>query len=89
MAKLKLPFELEKPSNNEYVTQASQIGHNGVPVSNLLAQIGKLLVDDANIVASILGKQFLLIEDRDAQPSTDTSAVCGRALCGYAICGTN
>lgn len=29
MAKLKLPFELEKPSANEYVTQADQIGYKG------------------------------------------------------------
>ena len=29
MAKLKLPFELEKPSASEFVTQASQIGYKG------------------------------------------------------------
>lgn len=29
MAKLKLPFELEKPSSNEYVTQASEVGYKG------------------------------------------------------------
>ena len=32
MAKLKLPFELEKPSPNEYVTQASQIGYKASPL---------------------------------------------------------
>ena len=86
--KEQVAFELENPSG--FVTQATQIGHNGLPVSNMLSQIGKLSVNEANIVLSILGgKQFLLIEDRDAQPSADTSAVCGRALCGYAICGTN
>lgn len=36
MAKLKLPFELEKPSSNEYVTQASQIGHNNSSLSEYL-----------------------------------------------------
>ena len=38
MAKLKLPFELEKPSSNEYVTQASEIGHNGNPLSEVLTK---------------------------------------------------
>lgn len=33
MAKLKLPFELEKPSSNEYVTQGSQIGWDGQPLT--------------------------------------------------------
>lgn len=36
MAKLKLPFELEKPSSNEYVTQSSQIGHDGLPLDYVL-----------------------------------------------------
>ena len=36
MAKLKLPFELEKPGSNEYVTQSSQIGHNGQPLDDVL-----------------------------------------------------
>lgn len=31
--KLKLPFELEKPSSNEYVTQASEIGYGGIPAA--------------------------------------------------------
>lgn len=31
--KLKLPFELIKPSNNEYVTQGSQIGWDGQPLT--------------------------------------------------------
>ena len=33
MAKLKLPFELEKPSSNEYVTQASEIGYGDIPAA--------------------------------------------------------
>ena len=36
MAKLKLPFELEKPSANEYVTETSEIGHNGRPLEEVL-----------------------------------------------------
>lgn len=36
MAKLKLPFELEKPSANEYVTQASQIGYKGINAEEAL-----------------------------------------------------
>lgn len=42
MAKLKLPFELEKPSSNEYVTQSSQIGHNGEPLDQALGDLSKL-----------------------------------------------
>lgn len=41
MAKLKLPFELEKPSANEYVTQSSQIGHNGEPLDQALGDLSK------------------------------------------------
>lgn len=42
MARLKLPFELEKPSSIEYVTQASEIGHNGQPLSQALGELSKL-----------------------------------------------
>lgn len=34
--KLKLSYELEKPSSNEYVTQASEIGHNGDPLGTII-----------------------------------------------------
>lgn len=36
MAKLKLPFELEKPSEDEYVTQASEIGYGSGSVKDAL-----------------------------------------------------
>lgn len=36
MARLKLPFELEKPSSNEYVTQASEVGHEGYPMTDFI-----------------------------------------------------
>ena len=39
MAKLKLPFELEKPSSNEYVTQTSEIGHNGDSLDTIIDDI--------------------------------------------------
>lgn len=39
MAKLKLPFELEKPSSNEYVTQASEVGYGNGSVSDKLDYI--------------------------------------------------
>lgn len=42
MAKLKLPFELEKPSANEYVTQSSQIGHNGQPLDDALEKLDNI-----------------------------------------------
>lgn len=38
MVKLKLPFELEKPSPNEYVTQASEIGYEGGSLANELSK---------------------------------------------------
>ena len=40
MAKLKLPFELEKPSDNEFVTRASEIGYG--QGSNVEAEIDSL-----------------------------------------------
>lgn len=40
MAKLKLPFELEKPSVNEYVTQASEIGYGDTTVKDKLDTLG-------------------------------------------------
>lgn len=42
MARLKLPFELEKPSSNEYVTQASEIGHNGQPLDEALSALDSI-----------------------------------------------
>ena len=39
MARLKLPFELEKPSPNEFVTQASEIGHNNKSVAYYISEI--------------------------------------------------
>lgn len=42
MAKLKFPFELEKPSSNEYVTQASEIGLNGQPLDEVLLPLDSI-----------------------------------------------
>ena len=47
MAKLKLPFELEKPSANEYVTQASQIGMDSKPLDRAVPS-NKDNVDNAS-----------------------------------------
>ena len=45
MAKLKLPFELEKPSSNEYVTQASQIGYGEGNVEEALDKAASAATD--------------------------------------------
>lgn len=42
MANLKLPFELEKPSSNEYVTQASEIGCDGQPLNEILNEVKRM-----------------------------------------------
>lgn len=99
MAKLKLPFELQKPDASTFVTQATEIGYNGKSVSDELDALDSkvegldgLSVDKMNSIISILGKHFLLIELRDGYtpPSGQSkTALCGTALCGYAICGTN
>lgn len=39
MARLKFPFELEKPSSNEYVTQASEVGYGNSNVGDALRQL--------------------------------------------------
>lgn len=36
MAKLQLPFELQKPDASTFVTQASEIGYNGKPAAEAL-----------------------------------------------------
>lgn len=99
MAKLQLPFELQKPDASTFVTQATEIGHNGKSVSDELdALVNKaegldgLSVDKMNSIISILGKHFLLIELRDGYTppsSQSTTSVCGKAVCGHAILGTN
>ena len=42
MAKLKLPFELEKPSPNEFVTQASEVGYRNGSVEEALDSGGRV-----------------------------------------------
>lgn len=43
MAKLKLPFELEKPSSNEYVTQASEVGYGKGSTKDALDSLKDIL----------------------------------------------
>ena len=63
MAKLKLPFELEKPSSNEYVTQGSQIGWDGQPLTTKInaGSDAKSTTGNAN-ATSIEGKVNALID---------------------------
>ena len=63
MARLKLPFELEKPSSNEYVTQGSQIGWDGLPLTTKInaGADAKSTTGNAN-VQSIEGKINALID---------------------------
>lgn len=63
MAKLKLPFELEKPSSNEYVTQGSQIGWDGQPLTTKInaGSDAKSTTGNAN-ATTIEGKVNALID---------------------------
>lgn len=63
MAKLKLPFELEKPSSNEYVTQGSQIGWDGQPLTTKInaGSDAKSATGNAN-ATTIEGKVNALID---------------------------
>ena len=54
MAKLKLPFELEKPSSNEYVTQTSEIGHKGSPLEGVIDKSE----DKVNALADNIGVEY-------------------------------
>lgn len=49
--KLKLPFELEKPSSNEYVTQASEIGYGDSNVVDEIHRIYDILGSELTITA--------------------------------------
>ena len=69
MAKLKLPFELEKPSSNEYVTQTSQIGHNGQPLDQALGDLSKL---------DNISKQSTQSEEEAIRFETDGGTLVGK-----------
>lgn len=91
MAKLKLPFELEKPDSNSFVTQADQIGHRGKSLSKAMDDI-EASATRVNVV-SRNGFKYLSITNASEGGSTptpdNTIAVLGSAICGYAICGNN
>lgn len=60
MAKLKLPFELEKPSSNEDVTQAENIGHYN---SNVKEELDKINSNISYLVYEVNGEmkqQFII-----------------------------
>lgn len=63
MAKLKLPFELEKPSDDKYVTQGSQIGWDGQPLTTKInaGSDAKSTTGNAN-AASIESKVNAIID---------------------------
>jgi len=86
MAKLKLPFELEKPSSNEYVTQSSQIGHNGEPLEQSLVALksNEVVIDLSNGRLTYKNQTFLII---GIDESTTNVAVMGEAVMGEATMG--
>ena len=47
MAKLQLPFELQKPDASTFVTQATEIGHNGKSVSDELGTLNESANDNS------------------------------------------
>ena len=63
MANLKLPFELEKPSSNEWVTQGSQIGWDGQPLTTRInaGSDAKSMTGNTN-ATTIEGKVNALID---------------------------
>lgn len=95
MAKERLPFELAKPDSSTYVTQSSEIGHNGKSLNSALSGIE----DEFEVLASRTlevkvvsknGAKYLNISMGTSEPiQNNKSAVLGKAICGYAICGTN
>lgn len=88
MAKLQLPFELQKPDSNTFVTQATEIGHNGKSVSDELDALASRALEVK--VVSRNGAAYLNISMGASTPTQNNkSAVLGKAICGYAICGTN
>lgn len=72
MAKLKLPFELEKPSSNEYVTQASQIGYGNSNVEEELLQQNKKVEKSATV------------RDSDSNANLDISDADGNVISRFA-----
>lgn len=102
MAKEKLPFELAKPDSNTYVTQSSQIGHNGKSLeaafSGVEDEINTIGIEVEGLANRTLdvkvvtrdGAKYLNISMGTSGPiQNNKSAVLGKAICGYAICGTN
>lgn len=102
MAKERLPFELAKPDANTYVTQSSEIGHNGKPLASAFSGIEEefdTLSEEVEGLASRTlevkvvsknGAKYLNISMGTSAPiQNNKSAVLGKAICGYAICGTN
>lgn len=75
MAKLKLPFELEKPSANEYVTQASQIGMYD---KSLLEVIEDALLETESYDYSdfTIGKFYTLTGTTPSAPVTESTYSC-------------
>lgn len=68
MAKEKLPFELQKPDSNTFVTQASEIGYNGKGLNAIFDDLFIEIDDDSptpNNTSALCG-----------------SAICGYAICG-------
>lgn len=68
MAKLKLPFELEKPSSNEYVTRASEVGYGNSNVEEALNQRPLAtnipsLIDDSSADLSIADNNGNIVMD--------------------------
>lgn len=56
--KLKLPFELEKPSSNEYVTQASEIGYGDKALDEELTESSDNIRDIKNKVQDVQEEGF-------------------------------
>ena len=65
MAKLKLPFELEKPSSSEYVTQADQIGYGNGSVKEALDKAVSAAADSTKNTVAIENLNHYIGLDND------------------------
>lgn len=68
MAKLQLPFELQKPDASTFVTQASEIGYNGQGLNVFFDGLFIEVDDDT--------------PTQNRSTALCGSAICGYAICG-------
>lgn len=84
MAKLQLPFELQKPDASTFVTQTTEIGHNGKSVSDELNTLSEKTVDidEQKHMLIYKGVKYLIIGIDDDSSQSNLVAIMGNAIMG-------